>query len=98
MHFLLLIVFLGWSVSLSLIVFCLLGWDKRQAQLGRRRVPERILLSLAGLGGWPGAFIGIRQFRHKTQKQPFRLWLALATVWHVGFAAVLVWLLAFRDF
>jgi uncharacterized membrane protein YsdA (DUF1294 family) len=34
-------------------------------------VPERTLHLLALLGGWPGAILGQRHFRHKTRKVSF---------------------------
>ena len=39
---------------------------------------------LALLGGWPGAFLAQRYFRHKTQKVSFQIvsWLIVAL--HVG--------------
>ena len=33
--------------------------------------PERTLHLLALLGGWPGAILARRRFRHKTMKVPF---------------------------
>lgn len=52
--------------------FGLFGWDKKAAEAGVRRIPERTLLLVAALGGTPGAFLGQSKFRHKTQKQPFK--------------------------
>jgi len=72
----------------SVVAFAVFGWDKRQASRGGRRVPEATLLTLAALGGLPGALLGMRVFRHKTRKGSFRLavagvalaWIALAAV------------------
>ncbi len=47
------------------------GADKLAARK-RRRGAETTLLVLSPAGGWPGAILGQRCFRHKTQKQPFR--------------------------
>jgi len=70
--------------TMSLVCFIAYGLDKRQAVNGGRRVSERTLHLLAFLGGWPGALIGQRHFRHKTQKVKFRLVFWLVVVLHVA--------------
>ena len=72
-------------VVLTMSQVCLIayGWDKRQAKNGGRRVSERTLHLLAFLGGWPGALLGQRLFRHKTVKVKFRIVFWLVLVLHV---------------
>ncbi len=62
---------------INLLTFLVFGWDKLAAVEKRSRVPERTLLTLAALGGSPGALLARPVFRHKTRKQPFGAWLAL---------------------
>lgn len=50
----------------------LFAYDKAQAEAGGSRVPEAELLAAAAWGGWPGAKLAQRRFRHKTRKEPFR--------------------------
>lgn len=72
---------------LNLATFLVFGWDKLAAVDGRTRVPERLLLLLAALGGSPGALLARPAFRHKTRKQPFGAWLALIVFAQVVAAA-----------
>lgn len=46
--------------------------DKDAAGANRRRTPESTLHLLDLFGGWPGALIAQRQFRHKTVKASFQ--------------------------
>ena len=80
-------------VVMSLVCFIAYGFDKRQAANGRRRVPERTLHLMAFLGGWPGALMGQRQFRHKTQKATFRIVFWIVVVLHVGIVGVVTYAL-----
>lgn len=83
-----LLLYFGWSFLFSVLAFAFYGWDKRQAQLDRRRTPERTLHWLAWLGGWPGALLGQRVFRHKTRKTFFNLILWSAVVVHLLFLTI----------
>lgn len=62
----------GAAVGLSVVTFVAYRQDKRRAQLGEWRIPESTLHVLDLLGGWPGAFLGQRWFRHKTAKRSFQ--------------------------
>ncbi|MDO5059647.1 MAG: DUF1294 domain-containing protein [Neisseria sp.] len=72
------------TALLSILLFALYGWDKRAAQAGRERIPEKVLNGLALFGGWPGALLGRPFFRHKTQKQPFTAILYICTIANIG--------------
>lgn len=62
---------LAWLAGISVAAFVFYGYDKLAAQSGRLRIPERVLLWLALLGGTVGALLAMVLFRHKTRKQPF---------------------------
>ena len=78
---------------MSLVCFLAYGLDKRQAVNGGRRVSEHTLHLLAFLGGWPGALLGQRQFRHKTQKVKFRIVFWMVVVLHVGIVGAVAYAL-----
>lgn len=61
----------GYSL-LSAVAFLTYRADKSAAQQGRWRTPESTLHAIDLMGGWPGALVARRVFRHKTTKQPFR--------------------------
>jgi len=63
--------FLYAGASLLCVVFYAI--DKAAARAGRGRISESTLLSLALIGGWPGALVAQQVFRHKTAKRAFRI-------------------------
>ncbi len=63
--------------------------DKRRARRGMRRVPERVLWTLALCGGAVGMYAAMRAVRHKTKHRSFMWGLPLVIV----VQAVAVWLL-----
>lgn len=72
--------FLIWIATLSVITFCIYGYDKAQAKLGGWRVPEKVLHALALGGGFPGGWLGRLVFRHKTRKGIFTVILGISTM------------------
>ena len=76
-------------VVASLIAVALYRGDKSAAMTGRRRTPEQTLLVLGLFGGWPGAAVAQRLFRHKSRKASFQALFWTSAVLN---AAALVWL------
>lgn len=68
----------------SVVAFAAYGLDKRRARRGGRRIPEATLHGLEAVGGWPGALLGGRVFRHKTVKGGFRVVRALIVLAHLA--------------
>src|SRR4051812_46356344 len=62
-----------WYALASLVTFAFYATDKAQAGVAKRRVPERWLHFLEAMGGWPGALVAQRWFRHKTRKTRFQV-------------------------
>ncbi len=58
---------------INTITFIIMGVDKLKAIKGKYRIPEKTLLILGFLFGGLGLFLGMRIFRHKTQKTLFRV-------------------------
>lgn len=70
----------GIPLAASILALILYRTDKRRAGMGERRIPESTLHFVEFLGGWPGAFLAQRLFRHKTIKVSYQLvfWLIVA--------------------
>ncbi|MGV8985797.1 MAG: DUF1294 domain-containing protein [Cypionkella sp.] len=64
--------------------------DQRRAMAGEWRVPEKTLLMLATLGGWPGAKLAQLAFPHEFSKRAFRIMLNLTILPLAGLAGYLV--------
>lgn len=74
--------------SCTLIAYKL---DKTAAKRSHRRTPEKTLHLLALIGGWPGAIISQKLFRHKSKKLSFQV-IFWATI--ILNCAALAWLLS----
>lgn len=64
-------IFLTYLCVINIITFVTYGIDKRRAENGSWRIPEKTLLGLAVIGGSLGALWGMRSFHHKTRKPVF---------------------------
>ncbi len=83
----------GVYLAMSLVTLAVFWKDKRAAQRGTWRTPEKTLLLLALLGGWPGAMLAMQLLRHKTKTPKFVLGVPAIAVLH-GTGLVAAWLLA----
>jgi uncharacterized membrane protein YsdA (DUF1294 family) len=64
---------LSYFVVISLVTLGLYWKDKRSAERGEWRVPEKSLHVCELLGGWPAAYSAQQLFRHKTSKRSYRI-------------------------
>jgi uncharacterized membrane protein YsdA (DUF1294 family) len=61
----------GYALA-SLACFAAYALDKAAARAREPRTPERTLLLLGLVGGWPGAVLAQQWLRHKSSKASFR--------------------------
>ena len=66
--------------SINISTFIAYGTDKKAARQNAWRIPEKDLHTLEFLGGWIGAFLGQRFFKHKTAKKSFQVTYKLMIV------------------
>lgn len=67
--------------GMSLLTILAYSRDKRAARLGTWRITERRLHIFEMLGGWPGALLAQRYYRHKSRKIKYQItfWLIVAS-------------------
>ena len=80
-------------LAINVITIFIYGLDKAKSGINiARRVSERALLVFAFIGGSVGALIGMKLFRHKTQKLSFQAPLAVV----IGLQILLIWFVFFK--
>ena len=83
---------LYYLAAINVIALLAMGTDKLLAKQHKRRIPEKRLLLLAGIGGSVGALAGMYLFRHKTLHKRFSIGLPVILFLHLLLAAGIVWL------
>lgn len=68
----------------SVVAFAMYAIDKRRAARGQWRISEAALHTAELLGGWPGALIAQRVWRHKRQKGRYMLVFWVIVGIHAG--------------
>ena len=58
-------------LAVNFITFLLYGDDKSRARRHAWRIPEKVLMGAAVIGGSIGALLGMSIFHHKTRKPKF---------------------------
>lgn len=66
-------IFPAWLALMSIVLFVMMGADKKLAKAHARRIPEARLFLFALLGGAVGGTLGMYAFRHKTKHWYFAL-------------------------
>ena len=68
---------IAYLILVNAAAFALMFADKQKAIRGQWRIPEKVLLGVALLGGSIGAIAGMYTFRHKTRHGKFKYGLPL---------------------
>lgn len=70
-------------ITINAIAFILMLADKYRARKNLWRIPEKVLLGAALLGGSLGATAGMYAVRHKTKHAIFAIGLPLMLIVHI---------------
>lgn len=76
----------GVPLGISAFTFLAYRADKQRAEQGAWRVPEATLHLAEFLGGWPGAFLAQRRFRHKISKTSYQCFFWAIVLLHQAVA------------
>ena len=80
------LLFLGYVLLINLLLFLLMGIDKRAAKRKKWRIPERRLLTLGIIGGGIGGILGMLVFHHKTHRIYFTICYVVNIIcWGIAF-------------
>lgn len=80
----------AYLLLMNLLTFIIFGMDKTTAIKHQRRVKERTLLFLSGIGGWTGGWMAMFLFRHKIKDYgflPYMIFISLS--WLIGIVVFL---------
>ncbi len=80
------IIYIAWNV----LVMFIYGIDKKKAEAGRWRIPEKTLIGLAAVFGGIGAYIGMHLFHHKTKKSLFKVGVPLCILLNIAEVAIII--------
>lgn len=64
----------------NLYALFLMGFDKRRAARGGRRIRERTLFILSAALAGPGIWAGMYTYRHKTKHASFVWWVPILSI------------------
>lgn len=90
-----LLIYGGYLILLSIITFFMYLSDKKKAEKGKWRIPEKVLLLSSFLGGAFGGYPAMIVFRHKTKGENwyFTAVNLLGIILHVAALVVLAFVI-----
>ena len=77
-------------IVINIIGFLLMFLDKKKAERGAWRIPEKTLFLATLLGGGIGTISGMYVFRHKTKKLKFTLGLPVILILEIVLVIYLI--------
>ena len=80
----------AYLVIINAMGFLIMLADKKKAQRGRWRIPERTLMAVAILGGSIGSLLGMKLFRHKTKHLKFTIGIPLILALQIVVSVILL--------
>ncbi len=83
-------IILGYLVIVNIAAFLAMCMDKRKAERGKWRIPEKTLFLLSFAGGSIGAIVGMYTFRHKTKHTKFVIGMPVILMIHLVIAGILL--------
>lgn len=66
--------------TINIIGFLIMLIDKKKAERGKWRIPEKTIFIVTALGGGIGTIAGMYVFHHKTRKLKFTIGLPVITI------------------
>ena len=78
-------------IIINALGFTLMLADKQKARKNMWRIPERVLLGVAILGGGVGSLIGMHLLRHKTKKEAF--YVGIPVILLLEIIMIAIWIL-----
>ncbi len=83
------IAFIIWLIFINLLCFGLMFFDKKMAQKGAYRIPERMFFTYATIGGSIGSILGMQIFRHKTKHWYFVVGMPAILILQIAFFVIM---------
>ena len=77
---------------INAVGFLFMMADKRKAIKNQWRIPERVIILTAAIGGSIGTILGMYAFRHKTKNLNFTLGLPVVAILQIAIVLVLYWI------
>lgn len=77
-------------VMINIAAFCMYGIDKSAAIKQKQRIPNKVLLGVAVIGGSAGALAGMYMFRHKTKKWYYTMTVPVILIIQIAAAVFLL--------
>jgi uncharacterized membrane protein YsdA (DUF1294 family) len=74
------IIVILYILIMNIVAFTSMGYDKKQARKGKRRLSEKRLFTYAVIGGALGGWFGMQTWRHKTKHLSFVIGMPLLVI------------------